>query len=312
VKLLIADQCIRVIDLDGQLIREPYARPEPQLPADHARLSVSTMSRDISLRCRETSQNGARGTRTPDLLGAIQALSQLSYSPVYASGVTVREASKCSHRRERASAVWFVRAMGLLDDAIREHLELKRRRGADPGEVAREQREALEPVPRDQRSEGGGGVAIAEDLNADAVVAGDADAASTGADSAAPVGGDPRGDDSAVAPTGATGSGDPSAVVQETAELDMQTVLDGREDEPVTEAGAGPDVESLEWEVPGEVAVEPSADVASHAPTPGGDVDESARSEDVLEETPDFLRETPEEDRLWFEQRPPRDFDFDK
>ena len=26
--------------------------------------------------------NGARGTRTPDLLGAIQALSQLSYSPV--------------------------------------------------------------------------------------------------------------------------------------------------------------------------------------------------------------------------------------
>ena len=34
--------------------------------------------------------------------------------------------------------------MGLLDDAIREHLELKRRRGADPEEVAREQREALD------------------------------------------------------------------------------------------------------------------------------------------------------------------------
>jgi hypothetical protein len=202
--------------------------------------------------------------------------------------------------------------MGLLDDAIREHLELKRRRGADPGEVAREQREALEPVPRDQRSEGGGGVAIAEDLNEEAVMAGDADAASPGADDAGPVGGEPRGDDSAVAPTGATGSGDPSAVVQETAELDMQTVLDGREDEPVTEAGAGPDVESLEWEVPGEAAVDPSADVANNAPTAGGDVDESARSEDVLEETPDFLRETPEEDRLWFEQRPPRDFDFDK
>jgi hypothetical protein len=39
--------------------------------------------------------------------------------------------------------------MGLLDDAIREHLELKRRRGADPGEVAREQHEALDPVPRE-------------------------------------------------------------------------------------------------------------------------------------------------------------------
>ncbi len=33
--------------------------------------------------------------------------------------------------------------------------------------------------------------------------------------------------------------------------------------------------------------------------------------EDVLEETPDFLQDTPEHDRLWFEQRPPRDFDFD-
>jgi hypothetical protein len=45
------------------------------------------------------------------------------------------------------------RRMGLLDDAIRDHLELKRRRGADPGEVAREQHEALEPVfPDDSAS----------------------------------------------------------------------------------------------------------------------------------------------------------------
>jgi hypothetical protein len=33
--------------------------------------------------------------------------------------------------------------------------------------------------------------------------------------------------------------------------------------------------------------------------------------EDVLEETPEFLQETPEHDRLWFEQKPPKDFDFD-
>ena len=33
--------------------------------------------------------------------------------------------------------------MGLLDDAIREHLELKRRHGADPDEVSRQEREAL-------------------------------------------------------------------------------------------------------------------------------------------------------------------------
>jgi hypothetical protein len=38
---------------------------------------------------------------------------------------------------------------------------------------------------------------------------------------------------------------------------------------------------------------------------------EAARDDDVLEETPDFLEETPEDDQLWFEQKPPKDFDFD-
>jgi hypothetical protein len=33
--------------------------------------------------------------------------------------------------------------------------------------------------------------------------------------------------------------------------------------------------------------------------------------EDVLEETPDFLEEGAEDDQLWFEQKPPKDFDFD-
>ena len=53
--------------------------------------------------------------------------------------------------------------MGLLDDAIREHLELKRRHGADPDEVARQEDEALgptaaEPEPargRERRAEAG-------------------------------------------------------------------------------------------------------------------------------------------------------------
>src|SRR5213080_1389432 len=38
--------------------------------------------------------------------------------------------------------------MGFLDDAIREHLDLQRRRGADPTEVERAEREALGPVRR--------------------------------------------------------------------------------------------------------------------------------------------------------------------
>ena len=40
------------------------------------------------------------------------------------------------------------------------------------------------------------------------------------------------------------------------------------------------------------------------------EADEAREADDVLEETPEFLAETPEHDRLWFEQRPPRDFDF--
>jgi hypothetical protein len=44
----------------------------------------------------------------------------------------------------------------------------------------------------------------------------------------------------------------------------------------------------------------------------GGDSEgEDSEGEDVLEETPEFLQDTPEHDRLWFEQRPPKDFDFD-
>jgi len=32
---------------------------------------------------------------------------------------------------------------------------------------------------------------------------------------------------------------------------------------------------------------------------------------DALEDTPEFLEESPEDDQLWFEQKPPKDFDFD-
>jgi len=43
---------------------------------------------------------------------------------------------------------------------------------------------------------------------------------------------------------------------------------------------------------------------------PAADALEHTAEEDVLEETPEFLQETPEHDRLWFEQKPPRDFEF--
>jgi hypothetical protein len=61
---------------------------------------------------------------------------------------------------------------------------------------------------------------------------------------------------------------------------------------------------SDEVELDDEVQVEQDEDPEPEAAAPLHD-------EDVLEETPDFLEETPEDDQLWFEQKPPKDFDFD-
>ena len=155
--------------------------------------------------------------------------------------------------------------MGLLDDAIRDHLELKRRRGADPGEVAREQREAL--AARGEFDDG-----PAPDL----VVEPPGTLASEPSDEQ-PESAPPYASDS---PGAAAASG------SETAEIDMQDVF--AEDQ----AGGSED--------------------ATSAPDSGEAPHPHAAPEDVLEETPDFLRETPEQDRLWFEQSAPRDFDFDK
>lgn len=44
---------------------------------------------------------------------------------------------------------------------------------------------------------------------------------------------------------------------------------------------------------------------------PHPDYDPDTGHEDVLEDTPDFLEDAPEDDELWFEQKPPKDFDFD-
>src|SRR2546423_11714334 len=44
--------------------------------------------------------------------------------------------------------------MGLLDDAIREHLELKRKHGAPDDEIERAEQEALTPARRDPAAAG--------------------------------------------------------------------------------------------------------------------------------------------------------------
>jgi hypothetical protein len=72
---------------------------------------------------------------------------------------------------------------------------------------------------------------------------------------------------------------------------------------PEPEAEPEPD-EELDEEPEPESDEEPLP-AAEHEP------EASRADDDVLEETPDFLEETPEDDQLWFEQKPPKDFDFD-
>lgn len=69
-------------------------------------------------------------------------------------------------------------------------------------------------------------------------------------------------------------------------------------------------------EAPGEAeAGEDDAEAGEGEPEDGTEAGEPPfgreEEEDVLEETPDFLEEAPEDDQLWFEQKPPKDFDFD-
>jgi hypothetical protein len=52
--------------------------------------------------------------------------------------------------------------MGVLDDAIREHLDLKRARGGDPADIERMEREALGPVRREPTIGSGGVGALDE------------------------------------------------------------------------------------------------------------------------------------------------------
>jgi hypothetical protein len=144
--------------------------------------------------------------------------------------------------------------MGLLDDAIREHLELKRRRGADPDEVARQEGEALSAPRRAEFAQ-------------------------------------------------------PDAVPEEAAAVEPAPVV---EDAPPPEPEPQPWLEDDERVESGQPTAEFAPPDVEPEPAPRESDDPAPEGEeDVLEETPDFLQETPEHDRLWFEQKPPRDFDFD-
>ena len=111
-------------------------------------------------------RDGASRSRTGDLQGAILALYQLSYSP--APGrirpVSSHEARSPHGDRENSYPVGRIRgatarrsrrahrpekSLGTLDEAIREHLELKRRQGAGEDELKQAEAEAFGPGEED-------------------------------------------------------------------------------------------------------------------------------------------------------------------
>jgi hypothetical protein len=286
--------------------------------------------------------------------------------------------------------------MGLLDDAIREHLDLKRKRGADPGEVEKLEREALGPVRREPTARSADTVPHLEvhpDTGfqvqpADSVMFHEAPAVreqkrgflgrrkSAPAPESQPVDfgqqlaaeghpqsfdhDDPFSDDDPFtddappeheeagqalaaeppltsAPAAAHVGAEPPPLVLDSPPPTRPTFAP---EPPESTEAVEPGVTGSEAGVeqaapapavppPGEAAPAGAAeadapDVAAHETREWSAEEafaaEDARSsvpangapdEDVLEETPEFLQDTPDHDRLWFEQRPPRDFDFD-
>ncbi len=198
--------------------------------------------------------------------------------------------------------------MGLLDDAIREHLDLQRRRGADPTEVERAEREALGPVRR--APEAAAEAEPSAEVVADPEVAYEHDAES----------------EPGLAYDHEDESSWSHASLEEApANAHREVEDDDPFAEPPHPAAAPPshgEPSGLDtWSEPSTSPAPHPADGRVSDETVEYDVEEALGSEgaqpgapsddDVLEETPEFLQDTPDHDRLWFEQRPPKDFDFD-
>jgi hypothetical protein len=231
--------------------------------------------------------------------------------------------------------------MGILDEAIREHLELKRRRGATDSELQRLEDEAFGPPSRPgepdfpetegERAEQSGNGRAHEDAVAEASMAPEAPVPPPAEGEQAGRPGEPEEQDAAEAQTALYDQGPGGEL--ELGELDLEPDVEGPAHEPVAPEEpqdveqSEPPIETLdtvEHELPeAERGASPEESVPEQAseaerqepsaPTEGEEASrerESDQQEDVLADTPDFLRDAPEDDELWFEQGKPKDFDF--
>ena|SRR5215216_2431453 len=214
--------------------------------------------------------------------------------------------------------------MGILDDAIREHLDLKRRHGVPEEELQRQEEEALGPARREaaqqhEEVEVAPGQTATAEADAPAPVeaaeetdlfdmegAGHLSEPAPEPIDATAVQEGPVAEETAIREPPATDN----APFHEPPEAAEPTPV---EPPPVEPPPVEPPVESP----PAEPLLDGEEPVGEPGHDPEAENEEPLASDpehddlDVLEDTPDFLQETPEHDRLWFEQKPPRDFDFD-
>ena len=197
--------------------------------------------------------------------------------------------------------------MGLLDEAIRQHLELKRQHGASDEELQLQEQEALGPVRREPVEPA---AASSDDLEAPDEPAFEQDVED--AYDEAPMEPGPHAPVYEESPEEADEDApfeppyeefqDPVDPLDEPTPAEPDAATETLAPEEGFEPGPSGDTPSRGFDAVPEPAPEDAV------PPPEGEEGE----DDVLEETPEFLQETPEHDRLWFEQRPPRDFDFDE
>jgi hypothetical protein len=224
--------------------------------------------------------------------------------------------------------------MGVLDDAIRDHLDLKRRRGADPAEVERAERDALGPVRRApvESAEGELELHPPAELDDEYVVVEEHeeheeheewDQPYEAAAAHEPLASEPYAPEPlepepyASEPVEAAPlpADPPTRVAEPLAAAPSEPLAPEPPAPPFDEPDEYEDAEPESarggdlfehGETAGDATVEYDVEDALDAETKPGE-----EGEDVLEETPEFLQDTPDHDRLWFEQKPPKDFDFD-
>jgi hypothetical protein len=234
--------------------------------------------------------------------------------------------------------------MGILDEAIREHLELKRQHGAADSELKQLEDEAFGAAERPGSEAPTEHMAVPEEASSRREPAAIADLQeappSEPAEEEQPaaeheaVETTEREERQAIAeqPTehfdveGELASGSRAPSEEELVEEEMEeprlapvdplagveleeggeVEVDQQEPEPEAEADEEDDAFWNEQRLSDELdqALDAPAEEEEAAPARRGD-------SDVLENTPDFLEDAPEDDELWFEQKPPKDFDFD-